>query len=62
MNMNHSLSNKDISISGKIVITDWRGAEIVPPENLQDSIKANEAAKEKVREQKAAPKGTSLSW
>ena len=50
--MNYSFANKDVSISGKNVITDWRQAKVVSPENLQEKIEANEAAKKEIKKQK----------
>lgn len=50
--MNRSIANKDVSIGGKGVITDWRQAKVVSPENLQEQIKANEEAKEEIEKQK----------
>lgn len=50
--MNYSLANKDVSIGGKPVITDWRKAKVISPENLQEKIEANEAAKKEIKEQK----------
>lgn len=53
--MNYSLANKKVSISGKVVITDWREVKIVSPENLQEKIKANENVKKEVQKQDVAP-------
>ena len=50
--MNYSLANKKVSISGKAVITDWRQAKVISPENLQEKIKANETAKKEILKQK----------
>ena len=50
--MNYSLANKKVSISGKVVITDWRQAKVISPENLQEKIKANETAKKEILKQK----------
>lgn len=50
--MNHSIANKNVSIGGKSVITDWRQAKIVSPENLQEKIRANETAKKEIQKQK----------
>lgn len=50
--MNNSIANKNVSIGGKAVITDWRQAKVVSPENLQEKIKANETAKEEIEKQK----------
>jgi len=50
--MDHSIANKNVSIGGKSVITDWRQAKIVSPENLQEKIKANEMAKKEIQKQK----------
>jgi len=59
--MNYSLANKDVSISGKTVITDWRTIRIVSPENLQKRIKANDAARKEIRKQKeVVPTGTNI--
>lgn len=54
--MNNSIANKDVSIGGKGVITDWRHARIVSPENLQEHIKANEIAKKEIEKQKEVTK------
>lgn len=51
MNNTH---NKNVSISGKVVITDWRKTKIVSPENFQGKIKANENAKNEIKKQKNA--------
>lgn len=53
--MNYSLANKKVSISGKVVITDWREVKIVSPENLQEKIKANENVKKEVQKQDITP-------
>lgn len=53
--MNYSLANKKVSISGKVVITDWREVKIVSPENLQEKIKANENVKKEIQKQDVAP-------
>lgn len=45
-------NNKDISIGGKGVITDWKNARIVSPDNLQKQVKANEGAKTEIVKQK----------
>ena len=50
--MNYSFANKNVSIGGKNVITDWRQAKVVSPENLQKKIEANEAAKKEIKKQK----------
>ncbi len=50
--MNYSLANKKVSISGKVIITDWRQAKVISPENLQEKIKANENVKKEIQEQK----------
>jgi hypothetical protein len=50
--MNNPIVNKNVSIGGKYVITDWRQVKVVSPENLQDKIKANETAKEEIEKQK----------
>lgn len=50
--MNHSIVNKNVSIGGKSVITDWRQAKVVSPGNLQEKIKANEIAKEEIKRQR----------
>jgi hypothetical protein len=52
LGMNQSLANKNVSIGGKIVITDWRQVKVMPPENLQEKIKANETAKKEILKQK----------
>lgn len=59
-NMNYSFANKDVSISGKTVITDWKSVRIVSPENLQKRIKANEAAKKEIKKQKEVPTGANI--
>jgi hypothetical protein len=48
---NNDLKNKNVYISGKAVITDWRKARIVSPENIRDSIRVNEAAINEVKKQ-----------
>ncbi len=53
--MNYSLANKKVSISGKVVITDWREVKIVSPENLQEKIKANENVKKELQKQDVTP-------
>ena len=53
--MNYSLANKRVSISGKVVITDWREVKIVSPENLQEKIKANENVKKEIQKQVVVP-------
>ena len=50
--MNQSVANKNVSIGGKTVITDWKQARIVSPENLQEKVKANETAKKEIQKQK----------
>jgi len=50
--MNYSLANKEVSISGKSIITDWRQVKVVSPENLQEKIKANENGEQEIRNQK----------
>jgi len=50
--MYQSLANKDVSISGKTVITDWRQARVISPDNLQEMVKANETAKKEILKQK----------
>ncbi len=50
--MNYSLANKKVSIGGKVIITDWRQAKVVFPENLQEKIKANENVKKETEKQK----------
>ena len=50
--MNQSIANKNVSIGGKTVITDWKQARIVSPENLQEKVKANETAKKEIQKQK----------
>ena len=60
--MNHSIANKNVSISGRVVITYWRQARIVSPENLQEKIKANETAKEEIKKQKeGVPTSSNIS-
>lgn len=51
--MNYSLTKKNVSIGGKNVITDWRQARVVSPENLQEKIKANDVAEKEIKEQKS---------
>ena len=53
--MNYSLANKKVSISGKVVITDWREVKIVSPENLQEKIKANENVRKEIQKQVVVP-------
>jgi methyltransferase-like protein len=50
--MNYSLANKEVSISGKVVITDWKQIKVVSPENMQEKIKANENVEKEVQRQK----------
>ncbi|MBT9169202.1 MAG: hypothetical protein DDT19_02556 [Syntrophomonadaceae bacterium] len=50
--MNYSFTNKNVSIGGKNVITDWRQAKVVSPDNLHEKIEANEEAKKEVKRQK----------
>ena len=50
--MNQLLTNKNVSIGGKIVITDWRQVKVISPENLPEKIKANETAKKEILKQK----------
>lgn len=50
--MNYSFTNKNVSIGGKSVITDWRQVKVVSPENLQEKIEANEAARKEIKKQK----------
>jgi hypothetical protein len=50
--MNYSLANKKVSIGGKIIITDWKHAKIISPENLHEKIKANENVQKEVQKQK----------
>ena len=58
---NNDLKNKNVYISGKTVITDWRSARIISPENLRESIRANEAAINEVKKQtEVAPTSSNL--
>lgn len=50
--MNYSLADKKVSISGKVIITDWRKVKVISPENLQEKIKANESVKKEIQKQK----------
>ena len=50
--MNYSLADKKVSISGKVIITDWRKVKVISPENLQEKIKANEDVKKEIQKQK----------
>ncbi len=50
--MNYSLADKKVSISGKVIITDWRKVKVISPENLQEKIKANENVKREIQKQK----------
>lgn len=60
MNSN-DLKDKNVYISGKMVITDWRKARIISPENLRESIRANEAAINEVKKQtEVAPTSSNL--
>jgi len=52
---NSDLKNKNVYISGKTVITDWREARIISPENIRDSIRVNEAAINEVKKQTEVP-------
>ncbi|HYF05569.1 MAG TPA: hypothetical protein VEA59_05340 [Patescibacteria group bacterium] len=59
--MNNSITNKNVSIGGKIIITDWRNARVVSPENLQEKIQDNENAKKEIQKQKEVyPIGNSI--
>lgn len=49
MNNTHK---KNVFISGKTVITNWRKTRIISPENFQGKIKANENAKNEIKKQK----------
>jgi len=49
---NYSFSNKNVSISGKSIILNWRNAKMVKPENLQENIRVNESAEKVIKEQK----------
>jgi len=57
---NISLSNKTVSIGGRIVITDWRNAKIISPENLNDKIRANESAKNEIGKQTKVPQTSNI--
>ena len=60
--MNYSFANKNVSIGGKSVITDWRQIKVVSPENLQEKIEANEAAKQEIKKQKeVSPTSNNIS-
>jgi len=48
----NNIINKNVSIGGKIIITDWRNTKIVAPNNLQDKVRANETAKDEIKKQK----------
>ena len=52
MTNNYSFANKDVSIGGKSVITDWLQVRVVSPENIQEKIEANETAKQEIKKQK----------
>jgi len=52
--MNYSFANKNVSNGDKIVITDWRQARVISPENLQENIRANEIAKKEILKQEVA--------
>ena len=60
--MNYSFANKNVSTGGKNVITDWREVKVVSPENLQEKIEANEAAKKEIKKQKeVAPTSNNIA-
>ena len=60
--MNYTFANKNFSIGGKNVITDWREVKVVSPENLQEKIEANEAAKKEIKKQKeVAPTSNNIA-
>lgn len=48
---NNELKNKNVYISGKAVITDWRKASIVTSDSLRDNIRVNEAAIREINKQ-----------
>lgn len=50
----NNICNKNVYIGDKTVITDWRNAKIVAPENLQENIRVNENAKAEIKKQKVA--------
>jgi len=50
--MNQSIADKNVSIGGKNIITDWTQVRIVSPENLQEKVRANETAKKEIQKQK----------
>lgn len=49
--MKNAFTNKTVFINEKTVITDWRRAKIISPENLQDKTSANELAKKEIEKQ-----------
>lgn len=53
--------NKNVYISGKVVITDWRKTRIISPENFQGKIKANENAKNEIKKQKTTQVNNNLT-
>lgn len=60
--MKHSEIDKNVSIGGRVVITDWRDVKVVAPENLQERIKANETARHEVEKQKEVAPTSSNSF
>jgi len=58
---NNDLKDKSVYISGNAVITDWRKARIVSSENIRDSIRVNEEAKNEVKKQtEVAPTSSNI--
>ncbi|MFH1325938.1 MAG: hypothetical protein ABIH48_00525 [Candidatus Falkowbacteria bacterium] len=50
--MNNFTSNKNVNISGKNVIIDWRNSKVVAPENFLKKIKANDIARQEIKNQR----------
>ena len=48
---NNDLKNKNVYMDGKVVITDWRNVRIISPENVRDSVRVNESARNEVKKQ-----------
>jgi hypothetical protein len=60
---NNDLEDKSVYISGKVVITDWRKARIISSENIRDSIRVNEEAKNEVKKQtEVAPTSSNIIY
>ena len=53
--------NKNVYISGKTVITDWRKTRIISPENFQGRIEVNENAKNEISKQRSVQVNNNLA-